>query len=95
MEILPIMIVGVLIGRFIFPENLKSLNEKLQIICTLVLIFAMGVMLGKRENFLAELSTLGVQSLVFCLIPVIFSIILVYVLTRRFLSDKNTSKEDG
>lgn len=40
-----VMLLGVLAGRF-FPAAHKSKNEKLQLACTLALIFAMGVSLG-------------------------------------------------
>ena len=68
MEILLIMLAGVGAGRF-FPEKYKEKNEKVQLFCTLLLIFSMGVSLGRREGFFAELGTLGVQSFLFFLIP--------------------------
>lgn len=87
MQILIIMVFGVLIGRW-FPERHKRKNELFQLICTVLLIFSMGVMLGSRENFVQDLSNLGLQSLLFCLIPAVFSVLLVFVLSRRFLEKK-------
>lgn len=84
MEIIIFMIIGVVIGKFCFPKKLKKLNERMQIVLTMMLIFSMGIMLGKRENFFAEISSLGLKSLVFCLVPTILSIIIVYFLTERF-----------
>lgn len=93
MEILIFMLIGVLIGRFCFPKKLKKLNEKMQVFMTMLLIFAMGVMLGRRENLINELSSLGFKSLVFCLIPMILSTIIVYFLTERFFDrDKKEDK---
>lgn len=92
MEILVFMIVGVLIGRFCFPKKLKKLNEKMQVFMTMLLIFAMGVMLGRRENLIHEFSSLGFKSLIFCLIPIILSTIIVYFLTERFF---DRDKEEG
>ena len=63
-----------------------------QVVCTLFLIFSMGVLLGSRENFLEELSTLGIQSVIFFLLPSVGSVLLVYPLTRRFLENKKTGK---
>lgn len=54
--------------------------------------FSMGVLLGSRENFLEELSTLGIQSVIFFLLPSVGSVLLVYPLTRRFLENKKTGK---
>ena len=85
MNILLIMCVGVLIGNRIFPEKYRKVNEKLQVVCTMLLIFCMGVTLGSRENFLQELGTLGWTSFLFFLFPAGISLLLVYVLTRKFM----------
>ena len=45
----------------------------------------MGVMLGEKENFFEELSSLGFTSFLFFLLPTGFSIILVYYLTKVFM----------
>ena len=82
-----IMLAGVGAGRF-FPVKYKEKNEKVQLFCTLLLIFSMGVSLGRREGFFAELGTLGVQSFLFFLIPAVFSVAAVYLLTRRFMGGK-------
>jgi uncharacterized membrane protein YbjE (DUF340 family) len=61
--------------------------------CTALLIFCMGLSLGKRENFLEELSTLGIQSIILAVIPICFSVIVVYLLTKRWkLSGKEEKK---
>lgn len=92
MEILIFMLIGVLIGRFCFPKKFKKINEKMQVFMTMLLIFAMGVMLGRRENLIQELSSLGFKSLIFCLIPTILSTIIVYLLTDRFF---DRDKKEG
>ena len=91
MTTLIIMLLGMGAGRF-FPASKKKLNEQVQLLCTLLLIFSMGVLLGSRENFLEELSTLGIQSVIFFLLPSVGSVLLVYPLTRRFLENKKTGK---
>ena len=80
MKIFIVMGVGILIGRFLM-------------LCTLLLIFSMGVMLGQKENFLSELSSLGLKSFLFFLIPTLVSIILVYILTKRFMEKKHSDSE--
>lgn len=89
MDVILVMCVGVLIGNRFFPKKYKKLNERLQVVCTIVLIFCMGVMLGHRENFLQELSSLGLQSFLFFFFPTLFSVILVYWLTCRFMNGKD------
>ena len=64
METIAIMILGIGAGRF-FPVKYKAINEKLQLCCTLLLIFSMGAGLGQREGFFSELLFLGMQSFLF------------------------------
>ena len=45
MKIFIIMGIGILIGRFLMAGKLKKWNERLAMLCTLLLIFSMGVML--------------------------------------------------
>lgn len=92
MDILLVMCAGVLAGSRFFPEKYKKINEKLQVACTLLLIFCMGVTLGSRENFLHELGTLGWTSFLFFLLPAGFSVILVYGLTRKFMPKEQNQK---
>lgn len=88
MDILLVMCVGVLIGNRWFPQKYKKANELLQVACTVLLIFCMGVTLGGRSNFLEELASMGAVSFLFFLFPVGFSLILVYLLTKRFMPEK-------
>jgi uncharacterized membrane protein YbjE (DUF340 family) len=88
MLILFLMAIGVLIGLKWFPARYAKLNSRLQLICTGFLIFCMGVSLGRKENFLKDLFSLGWQSFVFAVIPIILSILAVYVLSHIFLEKK-------
>lgn len=85
MFILIVMCIGIFIGKRFFPKRHKRKNEYLQTICTVLLIFSMGVMLGNRENFFNDLLSLGLQSFLFCIIPTGLSLLLVYFLTKRFM----------
>ena len=89
MDVIIVMCLGVLAGKFFFPEKWKRINEILQTVCTVLLIFSMGVMLGSRENFISEISELGMRSVLFFLIPSVTSVIIVYPLTRIFLDKKS------
>ena len=87
MDVLIVMCVCVLVGNRIFPRKAKGINEKVQLICTLLLIFSMGVTLGGRPNFLSELASLGLDSLLYCLIPTALSVAIVYLLSKKFLQE--------
>ena len=88
MLILILMAVGALIGLKWFPARYARLNSRLQMICTGFLIFCMGVSLGRKENFFNDLFSLGWQSLVFAVIPIVLSILVVYALSRVFLEKR-------
>ena len=95
MDILLVMCLGILVGRFLFPQKAKRWNEGASLLCTLVLIFSMGAMLGRKEGFLHQLLTLGTQSFLFFLIPTLLSIVAVYLLTKRFMKKHNREKKEG
>lgn len=93
MDVLIVMCLGILAGRFIVPNSAKKWSELISLICTFILILSMGVKLGKNENFLNDLSTLGLSSLLFFLIPTVLSIIIVFILTKKFMIKKTTAQE--
>lgn len=88
MDVIFVMLLGVLVGATVFPVKGRKINEKLQLICTLTLIFSMGLMLGRRENFFGELLDMGLISFVAFLFPVLFSVIFVYFLTKKYMENK-------
>lgn len=88
MDVILVMLLGVLVGATVFPVKGRKINEKLQLICTLTLIFSMGLMLGRRENFFGELLDMGLISFVAFLFPVLFSVIFVYFLTKKYMENK-------
>ena len=83
--VLIIMCIGVLIGFLCFPQKWGRFNSIFQIVCTGILIFCMGGSLGSRPNFFAELSSLGIHSLAFALVPIACSVLAVYFLTEIFM----------
>ncbi len=92
MDIIIVMCIGIIIGNFIKYKQTKIINEKIQLLSTILLIFAMGVNIGSKENFVDELASLGITSFIFFIIPTILSIIVVYFLTKRFMDGQ---KEKG
>lgn len=80
-----IMCIGILVGHYLFSHKYKKANDIFQVICTILLIFSMGVLLGSDKNLLSKLSTMGIESFLLFLIPSFLSILLVYILSERFL----------
>ncbi len=95
MMVILIMVLGMAVGKLGFPAKLKGLNEKVQLICTLLIIFSMGVMLGERENFPETLSSLGSLSILFFAVPTLLSMAVVYLLTKRLLPDRSGDHPEG
>ena len=96
MGVILVLLIGIIIGYLILPKNNKVLLEilkYLQLICTLVLIFTMGVNLAREPNFIDNLLNLGVTSLILCLIPTICSIIVVFFLVKKFIYKKKESEK--
>lgn len=88
-----IMILGAATGHF-FAAIPKKVNDLIQLICTLILIFSMGAGLGQQEGFFQQLGELGAQSFLFFLLPTVLSVVIVYFLTR-FLFGKHTEKMEN
>ena len=82
MDTILVMAAGVAVGRF-FPEKYRKQNEWVQLACTLLLIFSMGLGLGQQPDFFSDLAALGLSSLLFFLLPTAGSVAAVWLLTRR------------
>lgn len=53
-----------------------DLNSKIQLVAVTLIIFIMGINLGSMENFIDKMLVIGLQSLVFAIVPTAFSVIL-------------------
>lgn len=82
MDTILVMAAGVAVGRF-FPAKYRKQNEWVQLACTLLLIFSMGLGLGQQPDFFSDLAALGLSSLLFFLLPTGGSVAAVWLLTRR------------
>lgn len=80
-----VMALGALVGYFWFAPRFLPKNTLIQLIATVVLIFCMGVSLGARPDFARNLMTMGLVSFIYAIIPILFSILVVYLLTKYFL----------
>lgn len=84
MLVMLIMLIGILIGMWIFPAEYNHINMKLQTLTTAALIFSMGVSLGSRPDFLEQLGTIGLRSLTLAVSGILFSTLIVWMLTRKW-----------
>lgn len=88
MESVLIMCFGILVGRLFFSEKFKKPNEIFQVVCTVLLIFSMGALLGSDRELISKISTMGAESFLLFLIPSVLSVALVYLLSKWFLEKK-------
>lgn len=93
-----IMILGVIAGFSLLKVKehrriaVVNLNNKVQLIAVALIIFIMGINLGSMEDFAHKMLTMGLQSLVFAIIPTVFSVIIVYIFSKLFIVKKLNSK---
>ena len=77
---------GFLIGYkgFIKEKGIK-LNSKLQTVWLMLLIFCMGVSIGRNGDIVKNLPLLGGKAVLFALMTALCSTIVVYILSHLFL----------
>ena len=86
-KVLACMAVGMVFGLKFFPDKYQKINGLLQFIFIAVLIFCMGAALGGNPLFFVELHKLGFKALVFAVIPIVFSVLAVYFVTKRVFKE--------
>lgn len=86
------MVAGLLLSRALRLERIARPIGWAQTTVTLILIACMGYRLGSRPDFINELSSMGLMSLLYCIVPSVFSIALVYVVTRFLLKEKKNGR---
>lgn len=91
MDILIIMCVGIVFGRIFVSVKFKKTAEHLQIVVVMTMIFMLGVGLGDRDGFLSELTTLGLNSFIYFLIPTAISVFATYFITKKLFGGKGQS----
>ncbi|MCT8976198.1 LysO family transporter [Clostridium sp. CX1] len=78
--------IGAAIGYFInLSDKQKNYNSKLQQIGVVFLLFCMGASAGANKSIVNNLKNIGQISVTFAVLTSIFSIILVFFITSRFM----------
>ena len=77
---------GFLIGyKGFIKEKGINLNSKLQTVWLMLLIFCMGVSIGRNGDIVKNLPLLGGKAVLFALMTALCSTIVVYILSHLFL----------
>lgn len=87
-----IMVVGTWLGvKGVLKNKLLSKLPIIQEILILLLIFVMGVGIGKDENIMKYIFSLGVKAFVIAFFAVVFSIVIAHIyvkISRKFKGNK-------
>lgn len=85
-KIFLVLAVGFLIGFFrLIKEKQIKMNSRLQTLWLLLLIFCMGVSIGRNGEVIQNLPVLGGKALLFAVLAVVGSIAVVLILSKLFL----------
>lgn len=78
--------IGFFIGyRGLLREKGIRINSRLQTIFLMLLIFCMGVSIGRNEEVVKNLPLLGGKAVIFAILTILCSILAVYILSTLFL----------
>ena len=78
--------IGFFIGyKGLIKEKGIKLNSKLQTVWLMLLIFCMGVSIGRNGDIVKNLPLLGGKAILFAVMTSVCSIIVVYILSNLFL----------
>ncbi|EKX81006.1 hypothetical protein CFSAN001628_003032 [Clostridium botulinum CFSAN001628] len=81
-----VFILGMLIGYFKeFSKRGKKINGILQQTGVFVLLFFMGASIGANRSVIKDIKNIGQVSIAFAITTTIFSIIILYIVSKRFL----------
>ena len=84
--------IGFFIGyKGLIKEKGIKLNSKLQTVWLMLLIFCMGVSIGRNGDIVKNLPILGGKAVLFAIMAALCSIIVVYIFSQLFL-DKEGGK---
>lgn len=78
------MALGILAGAVVpLKARQVDLLGKLQSAGVILLLFVMGLSMGLDRKLLSQLSTLGYKALIYAALTTLFSILCVYLFTRK------------
>ncbi len=85
--------IGFFIGfKGVLKEKGVQLNAKMQTVWLMLLIFCMGVSIGRNGDIVKNLPALGGKAVLFSVTAIIGSVIVVYILSTLFLQKEGNQK---
>ena len=84
-----LLVVGwFLSNKGLIHNNLMKKISNIQAIILFGLIYIMGVRVGMDEQVLLSIGKIGITAAIFAVVTTAFSILFVYILRKKFFSDK-------
>lgn len=78
-----LLLIGMLMSKKnLFSEKVFASIGRAQMICLLVLLFAMGINLGMNDEILRSFAAIGFKGVFFGFITITFSVLFVHLLVR-------------
>lgn len=82
------LIIGVCIGYFFDLSNkYKKFSSVLQQLGVILLLFSMGASAGANKSIVSNLRNIGKISVTFAILTSIFSIVLVFFVSSKFIKE--------
>jgi len=85
------LVVGASIGYFFkLSHKQKKINNKIQQFGVIFLLFSMGISAGANKSVVKNLKNIGAVSITFAILTSLFSIILVFIVTNKFMKESDS-----
>lgn len=81
------MIIGIS-GKI--PEKYMKYNTRFQRVGIVLLLFSMGASIGSNRKMLGQIQFIGFKAFSFALLACLFSVIITYIVTKKYLGDKKS-----
>ncbi len=94
-QILIALVLGAIIGYFVkLNDKGTKINGRLQQIGVIFLLFSMGVSIGADSDIIRNLPVIGLKAFLFAAATIGFSIVIVYILSEKFLVNKDENNAE-
>lgn len=92
-QILIALVLGAIIGYFVkLSDKGTKINGRLQQVGVIFLLFSMGVSIGADSDIIRKLPSIGLKAFLFAVGTIGCSIVIVYILSEKFLVNKAENK---
>lgn len=92
-QILIALVLGAILGYFVkLSDKGTKINGRLQQVGVIFLLFSMGVSIGADSDIIRKLPSIGLKAFLFAVGTIGCSIVIVYILSEKFLVNKAENK---